>query len=88
MHRGNPDYIDSLGWILAQRGNFDQALRHLRDARLRKPDSGSIRFHLAYALAKTGRKAEAREELGAALRAPQPAAPHPELNRLRGELGL
>lgn len=85
---GNPDYIDSLGWILAQRGNFDQALRHLRDARLRKPDSGSIRFHLAYALAKTGRKAEAREELSAALRAPQPAAPHPELNRLRGELGL
>lgn len=63
----HPAYADTLGWILVSKGQIEPGLRYLREARLRSPDNGEIRFHLAYALAKIGRKDEAREELGVAL---------------------
>jgi len=60
----------------------------LREARLRSPSNGEIRYHLAFALAKLNRKAEAKEELTAALNA-QPKLPlTPEVSRLKLELGL
>lgn len=59
----HPAYADTLGWILVTKGQIDQGLRYLREARLRDPESVDIRFHLSYALAKAGRKQEAREEL-------------------------
>lgn len=64
----NPAVIDTAGWAYHLSGNGDRALQLLRDARLREPNSPDIRYHLAAALAKAGRKAEAREELDAALR--------------------
>ncbi len=64
----NPDIIDTLGWAHFKNGNTDRALSLLRDARLRNPGSPDIRYHLAAVLAKTGRKAEAREELETALK--------------------
>ncbi|MFX1678234.1 PEP-CTERM system TPR-repeat protein PrsT [Mitsuaria sp. CC2] len=64
----NPSVIDTAGWAYHLAGNGDRALQLLRDARLREPNSPDIRYHLAAALAKAGRKAEAREELDAALR--------------------
>lgn len=64
----NPVTIDTAGWIALQTGNLDRAMVLLRDARLRRPDSAEIRYHLAAALAKAGRKVEARDELEAALR--------------------
>jgi cellulose synthase operon protein C len=66
---GNPAIIDTLGWVLFNNGQVDRALQLLRDARLRKPDDPTIRYHLAAALAKSGRPAEARAELQAALAA-------------------
>lgn len=60
--------IDTLGWILVSQGQFDRGLGYLRDARLRDPESREIRFHLAFALEKSGRKQEARDELADALR--------------------
>jgi hypothetical protein len=60
----------------------------LREARLRSPESGEIRFHLAYALAKNGRKAEAKEELSAALIGPGRVANSESVNQLKKELGL
>jgi putative PEP-CTERM system TPR-repeat lipoprotein len=84
---GNARTIDLLGWILVQQGQLDAGLRHLRDARLREPGNVETRFHLAVALNKAGRKAEAREELavvlGAAGRSPLP----PDVARLKAELG-
>jgi|CXWL01.1.fsa_nt_gi putative PEP-CTERM system TPR-repeat lipoprotein len=59
--------IDTAGWVAFQSGKLDRALQLLRDARLRNPENGEIRFHLASALAAGGRKAEARSELEAAL---------------------
>jgi Flp pilus assembly protein TadD len=46
----------------------DAGLRHLREARLRDPQNPEIRYHLAAALAKIGRKEEAQQELDEALR--------------------
>jgi thioredoxin-like negative regulator of GroEL len=60
----------------------------LREARLRSPESGEIRFHLAYALAKNGRKAEAKEELSAALIGPGRVANSEAVSQLKKELGL
>lgn len=59
--------IDTAGWIAFRSGKLDRALQLLRDARLRRPDSAEIRYHLAAALVSSGRKTEAREELEAAL---------------------
>ncbi len=64
----DPAVSDTLGWALLRQGQAEQALPHLRDARLRAPANGDIRYHLAEALGKTGRKAEARDELREALR--------------------
>lgn len=85
---GNPSYTDTLGWILVQKGQVDAGLRHLREARLRNPENGEIRFHLAYALSKTGRTAEAKEELGAALIGPGRVTGSEAVNQLKKELGL
>ncbi|MCE4555127.1 XrtA/PEP-CTERM system TPR-repeat protein PrsT [Pelomonas cellulosilytica] len=64
----NPVFLDTTGWASHQAGRSDRALQLLRDARLRAPDNPDIRYHLAAVLAHAGRKAEAREELNAALR--------------------
>jgi Flp pilus assembly protein TadD len=84
----NPFYADTLGWILIQKGQLETGLRHLREARLRSPESGEIRFHLAYALARNGRKAEAKEELSAALTGPGRVANSEAVSQLKKELGL
>jgi len=84
----NPAFADTLGWILVQKGQMDSGLRYLRDARLRGPENGEIRFHLAFALAKTGRTAEAREELAAALKAPVRVENNAAVAQLKRDLGL
>jgi Flp pilus assembly protein TadD len=63
----DPGVLDTLGWLLIQSGSLDSGLKHLREARVRAPGNPEIRYHLAAALARTGRKAEAREELDAVL---------------------
>lgn len=77
---------DTLGWVLVQRGELERGLRHLREARLREPQNPEIRYHLAAALARAGRTAEARDELEQALRSPQPFDGAAEARRLLGEL--
>lgn len=64
----NPMLMDTAGWANHLAGNSERALQLLREARLRAPDVPDIRYHLAVVLAKAGRKAEAKEELNAALR--------------------
>ncbi|HSW07578.1 XrtA/PEP-CTERM system TPR-repeat protein PrsT [Aquabacterium sp.] len=64
--------IDTAGWIAFQAGKLDRAVQLLRDARLRSPEQPEVRYHLAAALVKMGRTAEARDELQFALRARNP----------------
>lgn len=76
------------GAMLTDKGETESGLRILRDARLREPTDGMIRWNLARALAKAGRKAEARDELRAALSSARPPSQGPELAALKSELGL
>lgn len=85
------DALDTLGWIQARSGAFDAALKTLREARLRMPESRELRYHLAWALYRSGRRDEARDELASALKArgngmefENPA----EVEVLRRELGV
>lgn len=84
----HPAYADTLGWILVSKGQFEVGLRYLREARLRSPENGDIRFHLAYALAKAGRRDEARDELREAIGASGEFKGSPLFGQLRRDLGV
>lgn len=63
----NPDSIahaDTLGWILVQQGQSARGLQLIEKAAAGAPKHPEIRFHKAYALAKTGQVALARREIG------------------------
>jgi tetratricopeptide (TPR) repeat protein len=79
--------LDTLGWILVQKSQLDAGLRHLREARLRDPANPEIRYHLAWALAKSGRKGEALQELEAALQSGRSFPGIDSARSLRAELG-
>ncbi len=77
---------DTLGWALVKQGELDRGLRHLREARLRDPSSPEIRYHLASALARAGRRNEARDELDQALRGAPKFDELAEAQKLQREL--
>ena len=83
---GDAAMQDTLGWILVEQGRLQDGLRHLREARLRDPNDLEIRYHLAAALAKSGRKEEARRELEPALKAPAGTRGAEDASRLWNEL--
>lgn len=84
----NMNLADGYGWMLTATGNVETGVRVLREARLRDPSHGAVRWHLAAALVKAGRKVEAKEEVQAALSAGLPAPADVDPSRLRAELGL
>ena len=84
----NAAYADTLGWIHFKNGQFEPALRYLREARLRSPESAEIRFHLAAVLAKVGRKDEAIEELKAVDSMKQGELKLHGMDELRKELAI
>jgi tetratricopeptide (TPR) repeat protein len=55
--------IDTKGWIIAKKGQYDQALVLLRQAYSMDSNDPAIRYHLAYTLHKLGRVEEAKTEL-------------------------
>lgn len=82
----DPIVTDTLGWVLVSQGQLERGLSYLRDARLRDPANREIRYHLAHALARSGRTVEAREELSAALRDGEAFDGRDAALRLRQEL--
>ncbi|HKQ46870.1 MAG TPA: tetratricopeptide repeat protein [Phycisphaerae bacterium] len=66
-------YVDSLGWVLYKRGQFDEAIVHLRRAiRLSDSEDAVLFDHLADALYRKGDVAEARENWEKALKVHKP----------------
>ncbi len=64
----NPDYADTLGWILVKEGKTAQAIPFLRLAVAGMPGSPEYRYHLGAALLKAGNQAAGRKELAGAFR--------------------
>lgn len=85
---GDANVLDTLGWARARSGALDLGLKTLRDARLKAPESRDIRYHLAWALHRSGKQEEARVELAAALRGEGEFEAAQEARQLRGELGM
>jgi putative PEP-CTERM system TPR-repeat lipoprotein len=54
---------DTLGWILLAQGEADKALTHLSAASVANPQSPDIQYHLAVALNRLGRRADAQARL-------------------------
>ncbi len=77
---GNPEYSDTLGWILFLQGNAADALRTLPAAARLKPGDAMFRYHLDMAQSKAGRAREALESLETALRL-DPRMPEAQLIR-------
>jgi len=59
----NPAIQDTLGWILVNTGQSQRGLDLLKKALAKAPDASEIHWHFAYALAKSGDKNRARQEL-------------------------
>lgn len=77
----HPEIQDTAGWVLVQQGDAKQGLELLRKAREQNPKAPGIRYHHAVALAKTGDKAQAKQELERLLSTKQ-AFPEKEAARL------
>jgi len=83
----DPYVNDTLGWILVKMGRIEEGMRYLREARTRLATMPEIRYHLAVALHRQGRTAEARSELAVALGSGEDFDGKEDAVRLHGELG-
>jgi putative PEP-CTERM system TPR-repeat lipoprotein len=59
----NPTVMDTLGWILIEKGDTQRGLSLLKKAISLAPTSTEIRYHYASGLIKSGDKTSAKEEL-------------------------
>jgi putative PEP-CTERM system TPR-repeat lipoprotein len=59
----NPAILDTLGWILVEKGNTLRGLPLLQKASSLAPTAAEIQYHLVLALVKSGDKTKARNEL-------------------------
>lgn len=63
----HPGIMDTLGWILVEKGDLARATPLLRKAVEKAPKVAVLRYHLGVALSRSGDKAGARKELDAAI---------------------
>ena len=63
----NPAVQDTLGWILVEQGQLPRGLDLLAKAAEKLPKIAAIRYHYGIALMRSGKKAEAKKELAAAI---------------------
>ncbi|GEM_PF-1757635 len=64
----NPEFDDTLGWLLYQAGNYAEAVQALDDAVRMRPDDPSFLYHLGMAQSRSQRDKEALVTLQAAKR--------------------
>ncbi|MES2316939.1 MAG: XrtA/PEP-CTERM system TPR-repeat protein PrsT [Pseudomonadota bacterium] len=82
----SPPVMDTLGWILVEKGDLKRGIAVLEQASARAPDANDIRYHLAYGLHKAGDKAKARKQLEQALANGRPFAQADEARELLKQL--
>ncbi|WP_395407585.1 XrtA/PEP-CTERM system TPR-repeat protein PrsT [Pseudoduganella sp. UC29_106] len=58
-----PVVMDTLGWILVEKGDAARGVQILQKASIQAPQARDIRYHMAVGLFRTGDKAGARKEL-------------------------
>lgn len=63
LNGSSASIIDTYGWILSLRGNYNESLKILRQAFSMNSNVPSINYHLGYTLNKLGRIDEAKQEL-------------------------
>jgi predicted Zn-dependent protease len=83
---GDAHIGDTLGWILLEQGEADAALVYLSAASLREPRDLDVQYHLAVALHRVGRAADARVILENLLGSDAPFAGRDEAEKLLQEL--
>jgi tetratricopeptide (TPR) repeat protein len=83
---GDASIGDTLGWILVDQGEADTALSYLNAANLRAPQNLQIQYHLAVALHRVGRAADARAVLENLLGSVGPFADRAEAEKLMQDL--
>ncbi|MCV2883193.1 PEP-CTERM system TPR-repeat protein PrsT [Aestuariibacter sp. AA17] len=81
-----PSILDTYGWLLAQKGQYRDALDVLRRAFSMNANDPAIRYHLGYALSKLGRTSEAKSELQAAINTQQDFAERDDAKALLASL--
>jgi tetratricopeptide (TPR) repeat protein len=62
------DINDTLGWIYYKKGLVSQAVSALKESVDKQPDNVTFKYHLGFALAKSGDSAAARQTLETALK--------------------
>jgi Flp pilus assembly protein TadD len=77
-----PAIVDTLGWLLFQKGDLARAEKLLAQAAAALPKNARVRYHLGMTYAKLGKAGEARRELEDALR----LKPFPEAEEARRTL--
>ena len=82
----NPAVLDTLGWILLEGGSTARALPMLQKAVTLAPDAPEIRYHLGAALAKSGDKKTARQQLEQLLAGNKPFANRADAEALLARL--
>jgi Flp pilus assembly protein TadD len=81
-----PEITDTLGWLLVQNGDTNRGLVLLQEAAVKAPHIPEIRYHMAVALAKVGRREEARKVLDRLLKTDKDFQGVDEARKLRKQL--
>jgi putative PEP-CTERM system TPR-repeat lipoprotein len=81
-----PEVIDTLGWLLVQNGETKRGLVLLQEAATKAPHLPDIRYHLAVALEKAGRREEALKELDRLLKSNKMFPSRDKAKTLRDQL--
>jgi predicted Zn-dependent protease len=64
----HPLFIDTLGWVCFKMGQQEEAIRLMKDAVAKSPETSVLNYHLGIAFFQSGQLAEARTYLSKALK--------------------